>query len=316
MNEAIRPLCRDDPELQDVCRELPRQASIAELAGIVIDYCDRRLLFDRLLARAREANPSRFDLCGPYLIASAGADPSTAEWASARKRYLSHVIDHHRNLSLFITHLYGGRVPPMAELEKVYVSLGLQSERNEGTLQRKERLADGAPFEPEGRMERLRPEWQTITETLTVGQAMARHRRLLVIGAPGSGKTTLLRWVALQYARGQAAEELGLDECATSGLPCLPIYLPLRDFGLYLEKRARRYGPPGPSALCDFIQWYFKQMKSLLCYARRDDFKFWYQKYIEMVTVSYPQLLQVRKLKKLLYQIYDLNDSIDLGLKT
>ena len=60
---------------------------------------------------------------------------------------------------------------------------------------------------------------------------MGRHRRLLVVGAPGSGKTTLLRWVALKYARGQVAEEMGIEK---SGLP---IFLPLRDFGLFLGKR-------------------------------------------------------------------------------
>jgi hypothetical protein len=182
------------------------------------------------------------------------------EWAEAEQRFLAHVIEQHRILSLFITQLYGGKVPPMAELEKVFVCLNLAEERRGEVGVEVERLIEEAAIAGEGplteferRVGRVaRPQEPTV-ELASVGEAMGRHQRLLVRGAPGCGKTTLLRYVALKYARGQAAEELGLAETR------LPIYLPLRDFGLFLDKRSGDYGPPGPTALADFIAWYFQQ---------------------------------------------------------
>jgi hypothetical protein len=182
------------------------------------------------------------------------------EWAEAEQRYLAHVIEQHRTLSLFITQLYGGKVPPMAELERVFVCLNLTEERRGEAGVEVERLIEEAAIVGEGllteferRVGRVARPQEPAVESASVGEAMGRHQRLLVRGAPGCGKTTLLRYVALKYARGQTAEELGLAENR------LPIYLPLRDFGLFLDKRSGDYGPPGPTALADFIAWYFKQ---------------------------------------------------------
>jgi len=187
--------------------------------------------------------------------------PTEEEWAKAEQRYLDHVIEKHRNLSLFITQFYGGQVPPMAELEKVFVCLNLQSGRRPVAEEARGRLDEAVRLEVEGRSlefeqrmiasERSR---EAVVETVSIGQAMERHRRLLVVGAPGSGKTTLLRWVALKHAQGQAVDELELDEAR------LPIFLPLRDFGFFLSKREKDYGPPGPVALADFTKYYFRQM--------------------------------------------------------
>jgi len=49
-------------------------------------------------------------------------------------------------------------------------------------------------------------------------QALSQSRHLLITGAPGSGKTTLLHWLAVIFAKGQQAEQLGV---AFNGLPIL-----------------------------------------------------------------------------------------------
>jgi hypothetical protein len=57
---------------------------------------------------------------------------------------------------------------------------------------------------------------------VSVGGALAQHGRLAILGGPGTGKTTLLSYLTLTYARGQAADRLGLKEKR------LPILVPLR----------------------------------------------------------------------------------------
>lgn len=69
-------------------------------------------------------------------------------------------------------------------------------------------------------------------------------------GAPGSGKTTLLRHLALSFARGRAAAELGW-----TGDPLLPILVPLRNFGYHLQEHPLT--TVGPAPLRDFIETHF-----------------------------------------------------------
>jgi HEAT repeat protein len=65
-------------------------------------------------------------------------------------------------------------------------------------------------------------------QKLSVGEALHRFRRLVVIGAPGSGKTTLLRWLAVTFAANRQAQPDRLGTAFTE--PYLPIVLDLRRF--------------------------------------------------------------------------------------
>jgi len=113
------------------------------------------------------------------------------------------------------------------ELERVYVSLALNrpaTKKEEAEARVREMLERGAegeaPSEPLPRLEREAPE----PERLSVGESLQRcPQRLVILGGPGTGKTTLLNYLALKFARGQAEDELGLDERR------LPILIPLRE---------------------------------------------------------------------------------------
>jgi predicted NACHT family NTPase len=124
------------------------------------------------------------------------------------------------------------------ELEQIYITLRAQSQRSprleEEWLARQAALALGEE-------RRLRLEKETGEEPgagdVSVEQALAASRHLVVLGDPGSGKTTLLRYLALLYARdlaegkGQVKARLGLDE---GGF--LPVFLPLRRLNAFLQQ--------------------------------------------------------------------------------
>jgi hypothetical protein len=73
---------------------------------------------------------------------------------------------------------------------------------------------------------RLRPSPEI--QKLSVGEALHRFRRLVVVGAPGSGKTTLLRWLAVTFAANQQAQPDRLGSAFTETY--LPVLLDLHRF--------------------------------------------------------------------------------------
>jgi formylglycine-generating enzyme required for sulfatase activity/energy-coupling factor transporter ATP-binding protein EcfA2 len=93
---------------------------------------------------------------------------------------------------------------------------------------------------------------------LSVNEALADQRRLVVLGAPGSGKTTFLQYLALTCARelrgdkpGLARERLGLAERP------MPVCLPLRDFARHLQAAYPDASTDGPARLLDYLSGYF-----------------------------------------------------------
>ena len=120
---------------------------------------------------------------------------------SFRQRYLAQLIEEYRGLNV--------RSPisntaVTVELERVFVS----------------RLPPAVPNNNLGHEER---------PILGIGQAVAQHQRLVILGGPGMGKTTLLTYLTLSCARGQARERLGI------GRERLPIFIPLRRIKLLLN---------------------------------------------------------------------------------
>lgn len=77
------------------------------------------------------------------------------------------------------------------------------------------------------------PVTRKITKQFSASQALRDNEKLVLLGAPGSGKSTLARYLALIFARGQAARRLDIPEKR------LPLLILLRE---YLAERARHSG--------------------------------------------------------------------------
>lgn len=73
---------------------------------------------------------------------------------------------------------------------------------------------------------RWRPE-RWAASTMSVGQAFAKHRNLLVVGDPGSGKSTLLAALALATASEPLSQALASDPREVSLHGRIPLYLRL-----------------------------------------------------------------------------------------
>jgi len=160
----------------------------------------------------------------------------------ALTHYLTNVIATHQHLRL--QGIRAGSNPLSVGLEKVYVSLT-------------------AIDKQVGRKNRDHPTTKTENEHgeleyLTIGKALQRYRRLVIIGDPGCGKTTLISYIGLTYARtlfgaeNLVQERLGLTEEDT-----LPILVPLLNLGYLLKEKYAKPLKDGPKILLDFLKDYY-----------------------------------------------------------
>ena len=207
----------------------------------------------------------RFDIhAGPgatVVIGPETAAPPPFDRTTVLGRYLDHTVAHTRYLHLQGVSA-GGKLVHI-ELERIYVTLRATQQRLVSATERA--AAEGRWLAAETQRapgERRRGGGdETVMETriVSVNEALAAHRRLVVLGDPGSGKTTLLRYLALLYARAFQEQpdgiraKLGLDE---AGL--LPILLPLRQVGGFLKNHAEE-SVEGHKLLLDFLQRYLQQ---------------------------------------------------------
>ncbi len=187
------------------------------------------------------------------VIGEAPVQMDAVDRESALGRYLEHIIARNRYLQLQGIRS-GGRLVHI-ELEQIYVTLRATQQR---TVQAEEKWLNAEAALAPGEWRKLhgeRPALTTETVTVSVNEAMAEHRRLVVLGDPGSGKTTLLRHLALLYARDLAQashlvrEKLGLHESGA-----LPVLLPLRQIGAFLQTRhPAEDGTEGHALLLEFL---------------------------------------------------------------
>lgn len=198
------------------------------------------------------------------MIQQTPPSPKALSLPEALRHYLDNLIAARQHLRLQAIRT---DQPLGVSLEKVYISLTAidQWHRDEKVAERPDDL---------GHLD---------SRTLSIPVALARYRRLVIIGDPGSGKTTLLAYLALTYARtlrdgvALVQERLALptsESLAYSGelrdsvtlvqerpglkeSDHLPILLPLRDFGRHLKLEHPDPGKDGPALLLNYLRQYY-----------------------------------------------------------
>ena len=172
-----------------------------------------------------------------------GFDPQASD-ADALRAYFNNVIfERHSQLSFLFIEPQTGKVYTEADVESVFVPLRLTvpetARRAAQYKQHRELFA--APSE----------EMEEALAPVTLPKLLQEYDCLLLRGKPGCGKTTLLRHIALAFARGEHADKLNW-----SGPAPLPLLVPLRNFGAFLQRKNREgaYLGPQPRALLEYLE--------------------------------------------------------------
>jgi hypothetical protein len=74
--EELRELAFDDPDFRPVYDQLSSSAGKAEIIQRLVEYAERRVKMEALLAWARERNPARYDQHQPYSDFPTSSTPS------------------------------------------------------------------------------------------------------------------------------------------------------------------------------------------------------------------------------------------------
>ncbi|MEO0972840.1 MAG: NACHT domain-containing protein, partial [Pseudomonadota bacterium] len=188
------------------------------------------------------------------VIGDAPVNMPNVDHDSVLGKYLQHLISNNRYLQLQGIRK-GGKIVNI-ELDRIYVTL--RTTRQLTPAAQREWLASEAVQAPgeRHRAQELMQDERIDTTHVTVNDALAQHKRLVVLGDPGSGKTTLLRYIALLFARDLAeGTQLVKDELGLDPQPGLPIFLPLRQIGRYLmQQKPTDDGTDGHALLFDFYR--------------------------------------------------------------
>jgi formylglycine-generating enzyme required for sulfatase activity len=164
--------------------------------------------------------------------------------AEALQTYFNNVIfERHGRLSFLFVEPQTGKVYTEADVESVFVPLRLTTSRTS------HRAAEHRHRQEI--FQALSTEMGEALAPVTLPELLQQHDCLLLRGKPGSGKTTLLRHIALSFARGEYRENLGW-----SGAVPLPLLVPLRNFGAFLQRKNRdgAYLGPQPRALLEYLE--------------------------------------------------------------
>jgi hypothetical protein len=67
-DQELRMLCFDIPDFRPVYEQFAVGTSKTDIIQRLIEHAERRLQMETLLALARERNPARYELHGPYHV--------------------------------------------------------------------------------------------------------------------------------------------------------------------------------------------------------------------------------------------------------
>ena len=124
-----------------------------------------------------------------------------------------------------------------ADLKQVFVPLFMR----DLAAEEHERLKNRSGKMQEEKIKEIPP--------IGLGELVRRYPRFILIGSPGCGKTTLLHRLALAFAEGRAADDLGWDK-----KPLLPIFTRLRNFGAFLAQNKDKYPAPVSGSLVAYLE--------------------------------------------------------------
>lgn len=88
----LRRFCQDSPDFRAVYDDLSRGMGKAEVVDRLLDYAESQMLVDLLLAWAREKNPRRYKLHGPYVEtreSGEGEEPDAGDQGPIRILFLA-----------------------------------------------------------------------------------------------------------------------------------------------------------------------------------------------------------------------------------
>jgi len=92
---------------------------------------------------------------------------------------------------------------------------------------------------------------------LTLNDVLQRSVRVVILGDPGTGKTTLLSYLANTFANAMLQRSTPLQNVLGISENLLPILLPLREYGRYVEQNPNKSA--SPAGFIEFLDNYFSQ---------------------------------------------------------
>ncbi len=245
-NELLRQLnwpTSRRPELANFLSALHQELASLEDWNALIQAADQAQV--RRYLRGMTTSLSHVEAYARDQMALRGLDPDKPE-TQALEEYVNHLLVSHSRLSFLFIKPAGrpGQARSEAELEAVFVPLEVEDPEARFSQEARQTKDAGSG----DRSEDDRP------RTMNINEVLERYPVFLLKGLPGSGKTTLLRHLTTCFAGGQAGANL-----SWTAQPLLPIFVPLRNFGRYLDTHKREYTSPAPSALRRFIEDYFAE---------------------------------------------------------
>ncbi|MBI3242718.1 MAG: SUMF1/EgtB/PvdO family nonheme iron enzyme [Chloroflexi bacterium] len=172
----------------------------------------------------------------------------TTDDEKALRDYIALVREQLRYMPLPLARRSGPEARADAQLAEVFVPLTLRDPQEEEKARRRVDLTSRSSFSKrQGEIdhEEIKP--------ASLSDVFNRHPCFLLKGPPGSGKTTLLRRAGLAFAEGSAQADLDWN-----GPTLLPVFVRLRNFGVFLGENRARFTSPAPGALTEFMEHYFR----------------------------------------------------------
>ncbi|MEJ5224142.1 MAG: hypothetical protein WHV44_06765, partial [Anaerolineales bacterium] len=162
---------------------------------------------------------------------------------AALENYLEYCRRRWSHLMLPLVRKNVGPLSP--SLKRIFVPLLVRDEKAEEAARKKAERGQHIRARLDEAQEQVQP--------VDFYDAFSKYKHFVLVGLPGTGKTTLLRRAALAFAEGRAATDIHWQ-----GKHKLPIFVRLRNFGIFLEKNGEKFSAPGAGALVAYLEQHLR----------------------------------------------------------